>query len=160
MLPISAQDALAEVVSYSRHVFTDGIWASVSVVARHKSRYKGYPECGSAITFKNGFFIAGTLCYTESEPFSEPELTDEVVYSDEKRTIRKLWTWNVKSMYEDNETGLLKVLIAGDSFNSSGKSVFPPRYERIAWCRDHKHFFTCSPNRCEMYIVETPHPTP
>ncbi len=124
VLPISEKDALAEVVSYNRHVFTDGIWASVSVVARHKSRYKGYPECGSAITFKNGFFIAGTLCYTESEPYSEPELTDEVAYSDEKRTIRKLWTWNVKSMYEDNETGLLKVLIAGDSFNSSGKSVF------------------------------------
>lgn len=124
VLPISSQDALAEVVSYKRHVFTDGIRASVSVVAHHKSRYKGYPECGSAITFKNGFFIAGTLCYLESEPYSEPELTDEVVYSDEKRRIRKLWTWNVKAMYEDDETGLLKVLITGDAFNSSGKSVF------------------------------------
>ena len=124
VLPISAGDAEKEVVSYRSHVFTDGIWASVSVVPRHESRYRDYPECGPAITFKNKFFIAGTRCYMESEPYSEPTLTDEIVYSDAARRIRKLWAWDVDALYEDDETGLLKVLISGQAFNWNGKSTF------------------------------------
>ena len=57
-------------------------------------------------------------------PYSEPVLTNEQVYSDEKYIVRKLWTWNVKSLHEDRETGLLKVLISGSAFNWDGKSVF------------------------------------
>lgn len=57
-------------------------------------------------------------------PYSEPELTDEIVYADEKHQIRKIWKWNVNSLYEDGETGLLKVLISGQAFNWYGKSVF------------------------------------
>ena len=57
-------------------------------------------------------------------PYSEPVLTNEQVYSDEKYIVRKLWTWNVKSLHEDQETGLLKVLISGSAFNWDGKSVF------------------------------------
>lgn len=124
VLPIPAEDREQEVLSYMRHVFTDDIWNSVSVVSRHKSKYLGYPECGPAITFKNDFFIAGTHCYLESELYSEPELVDEVVYSDESHQIRKLWKWNVNSLHEDEETGLLKVLISGQAFNWYGKSVF------------------------------------
>ena len=60
----------------------------------------------------------------ESVPYSEPELTDEIVYADEKHQIRKIWKWNVNSLYEDGETGLLKVLISGQAFNWYGKSVF------------------------------------
>ena len=60
----------------------------------------------------------------ESVPYSEAELTDEVVYSDATHKIRKLWKWNVNSLYEDGETGLLKVLISGQAFNWYGKSVF------------------------------------
>lgn len=36
-----------------------------------------------------------------------------------------------------------------------GKTVIPVRYERIGWCRDHKHFFCCSNGCCEMYAVES-----
>lgn len=124
VLSISEEDESEDVISYSGHVFTDGIWASVSVVPRHESRYKGYPECGSAIMFKNEFLVAGVRCYIESEPYSEPELTDEIVYSDAAHQIRKLWKWDVNALYEDGETGLLKVLISGQAFNWYGKSVF------------------------------------
>lgn len=122
VLPISEE--AEEVVSYQGHVFSDGIWASVTVSSQHKSRYEGYPECGPAIMFKNEFYVAGTRCYLESEPYSEPELTDEIVYSDAAHRIRKLWTWNVNALHEDGETGLLKVLISGLAFNWDGKSVF------------------------------------
>ena len=124
VLPIPAEDEHEDVLSYRGHVFTDGIWRSVSVIPRHESRYDGYPECGPAILFKNEFLIAGTRCYLESVPYSEPELADEVVYSDETQQIRKIWKWNVNSLYEDDETGLLKVLIRGHAFNWHGKSVF------------------------------------
>lgn len=124
VLPIPTESEHEEVLSYRGHVFTDNIWASVSVIPRHESRYKGYPECGPAIVFKNEFLIAGTRCYMESVPYSEPELTDEIVYADEKHQIRKIWKWNVNSLYEDGETGLLKVLISGQAFNWHGKSVF------------------------------------
>ena len=124
VLPINADDENDDVVSFMRHVFSDGIWKSVSVVSRHESKYNGYPECGDALHFKNDFFIAGTRCYMESKPYSEPELVDEIVYSDESCQIRKLWKWEVNSLHEDNETGLLKVLISGQAFNWYGKSVF------------------------------------
>lgn len=124
VLPIPTESEHEEVLSYRGHVFTDNIWASVSVIPRHESRYKSYPECGPAIVFKNEFLIAGTRCYMESVPYSEPELTDEIVYADEKHQIRKIWKWNVNSLYEDGETGLLKVLISGQAFNWYGKSVF------------------------------------
>jgi hypothetical protein len=113
-----------EVVSYMNHVFTDGIWNSISVVCHHKSRYNGYPDCGTAITFKNGLFIAGTRCYLEGESYSEPEVAGESVYSDTTHQVKRLWQWNVNSLYEDGETGLLKVLISGTAFNWYGKSVF------------------------------------
>lgn len=124
VLPISAEDDTEEVLSYRGHFFTDRIWASASVIPRHKSKYKGYPECGPAILFKNEFMIAGTRCYMESEPYSEPELINELVYSDAKQQIRKLWKWNVNFLDEDDETGLLKILISGHAFNQYGKSVF------------------------------------
>lgn len=124
VLPISEEDSEQDVLSYMDHVFSDGIWASVSVVPHHESKYMGYPECGPAITFKNEFFIAGTRCYLESEPYSEPVPTEKVICFYEGRQIRKLWEWNVNALYVDDETGLLKVLLSGDAFNWFGKSVF------------------------------------
>lgn len=124
VLPVAEEDSEQEVISFRGHVFSDGIWDSVSVLPRHASRYAGYPECGPAITFKNGFSLAGTRCYLESEPYSELEPVDEVIYSDETCQVRKIWQWNVKSLYEDGETGLLKVLIRGEAFNYYGESVF------------------------------------
>lgn len=123
VLPIAAEDNEQEVITYMDHVFTDGIWESVAVVASHESRYEGYPECGPAIIFKNGFYIAGTRCCMESEPYSEPELIDEIVYSDETHQIRKIWKWDVNFLHEDKETGLLKVSINGQEFNEDGKYV-------------------------------------
>lgn len=124
VLPIAARYEAQEVVPYMRHVFTDGIWQSISVVPRHENRYLGYPECGSAIIFKNEFTLSGMRCYMDSLPYSEPELTDEIVYDDDKCQVRKLWKWNANELYEDGNTGLLKVLISGESFNGYGKSVF------------------------------------
>ncbi len=124
VLPISIEDEGVDVISYRGHVFTDSIWTSVSTVSSHESRYKGYPECGPAIMFKNEFLVAGTRCYMESEPYSEPELTDEIVYSGAAHKIKKLWKWDVNALYEDGETGLLKVLISGQAFNWHGRSVF------------------------------------
>ena len=124
VLPIPTANEKEDVISYRGHVFTDDIWASAFVVPRHESRHNGYPECGAAIMFKNEFYVAGTRCYLESVPYSEPKLTDEIVYSDATHKIRKLWKWDVNSLYEDGETGLLKVLISGQAFNWYGKSVF------------------------------------
>ena len=124
VLPIASKDERADVLSYRNHVFTDKIWASVAVIPRHESRYEGYPECGPAMMFKNEFYISGIRCYIESMPYSEPEFTDEVVYTDDTHKIRKIWKWNVDSLWEDDETGLLKVLISGQAFNWYGKSVF------------------------------------
>ena len=35
-----------------------------------------------------------------------------------------------------------------------GITVIEPEYERIAWCKDHKHFYCCADRKCEMYLVE------
>ena len=130
VLPVPAEDEHKDAISYRNHIFTDNVWTSVSVISHHESRYTNYPECGPAIIFDNAFLIAGTRCYMESVPYSEPEpidapeLTDEVVYADKQHRIRKLWKWNVNTLYEDDETGFLKVLISGQAFNWNGKSVF------------------------------------
>ena len=43
---------------------------------------------------------------------------------------------------------------APELITPDGKMVLTARYERIGWCRDSKHFFTCSDGLCEMYVVE------
>lgn len=123
VLPIDPADEQQEAVSSFGHVFTDRIWSSGTVLSRHASRYDGYPECGPAIVFKNGFDIAGLRCYTEGEPYSEPVLTDEIVYKDQTLCVKKIWSWDVESIYQDEETGLLRALISGQAFNQNGKST-------------------------------------
>lgn len=123
ILPIENEFIADEAVQYKNHVFSDGIWASVKIVPAVESRERDYPSCGPAITFKNGFYISQLQCYLESQPYSRPELTDETVFSDDRYDVRKIWEWDIKSAYEDNETGLLKVLLYGDTF-TEGKSVF------------------------------------
>ncbi len=124
VLPIEREKEDQEEVSFCRHIFSDGIWSSMSIVDRHSSEHREYPDDGSAIAFKNGFFLSGMRCYIESTPYSEPEHLNEIVYEDGSCLIRKLWRWNVRSMYEDKETGLLKTLIGGQAFNRKGKSVY------------------------------------
>ena len=63
-------------------------------------------------------------CYLESSPYSEPSSTDEVIYEDQRFRVRKVWEWSANSIWEDNETGLLKVLLHGQALNGYGKSVF------------------------------------
>lgn len=123
VLPIDATDEKQEAVSCFQHVFTDKIWSSAAILTHHASRYDGYPECGPAIVFKNGFYIAGIRCYMESEPYSEPALTDEVVYGNRDLRIKKIWSWDVSAIYQDAETGLLRVLLSGQAFNRRGKST-------------------------------------
>lgn len=124
VLAVNDEKATDEVVAFSGHVFTNGIWRTVKVLPQHESRYANYPNCGPALTFKNECTIAGTRCYIDSTPYSEPITTNELVYSDDLSQVRKLWFWKANSMYEDEETGLLKVLLSGQAFNWYGKSVF------------------------------------
>ncbi len=124
VLPVESETEKQDSIYYMDYCFTDEIWASVSVVEQHQSRYLDYPGCGPAIRFDNQFLIAGTRCYLESEAYSEPEFTDEIVYSDDKNQIRKLWKWNAGFLHEDKETGLIQVLLSGHAFNWYGKSVF------------------------------------
>ncbi len=55
----------------------------------------------------------------------------------------------------------LTVRVGGkDSYKESlitadGTEVIPPKYNRIGWCKDGKHFYCCSEGCCEMYLFET-----
>lgn len=62
-----------------------------------------------------------------SEDFGEPVLCNEIVFEDETVKVRRLWTWKVKSIYEDEETGILKALLSGSAFNYHGISTFASR---------------------------------
>lgn len=124
VLPIDITNEDKEVVSYKGHIFTNKIWSSVTVIDSHKSRYNKYPDGGNAISFKNGLYISGVVCYEDSEPYSEPNKTNKLVYEDEQYSVRKVWDWKVNSLYEDSETGILKVLTSGFAFNYYGKSTF------------------------------------
>lgn len=55
----------------------------------------------------------------EISPCSVPEFVDEVVYADDQFQVRKIWRWNVNSIYEDEETGILRV-----RFRDCGGSTF------------------------------------
>ena len=123
VLPIARENEHDEVISFQRHVFTDKIWVSVTVT-NNRPHLHGRLRCGTAITFKNEMFISAMLCYQESTPFAEPKSVDKIVYEDDKHCLRKLWTWDAKAIYEDEETGLLKTLISGEAFNWYGRSSF------------------------------------
>lgn len=124
VLPVSANTDPPEAIPYRRYVFSDDIWRSVSVVPQQKSQYPHYPPGGAALTFENGFSVSGMRGYLESTPYTEPEQVDEIVYEDAAWRVRKLWRWKAKGLYEDEETGLLRVLLSGLAFNYDGKSTF------------------------------------
>jgi len=123
VFPIDQEHEHDEVVSFRGHVFTDKIWASVKVTDNRPNLYSRL-RCGTAITFKNEMYISALLCYQESTPFAEPEQADQIIYEDDRHSLRKLWTWDAKAIYEDKETGLLKTLISGEAFNWYGRSTF------------------------------------
>ena len=118
VLPIDDNCEKDEVVSFDRHVFTDKIWGTAKIV-KSEEAYRGM-----AICFKNGYSISVLKCYEESKKYVEPELCGDVVYEDDEYAVERCWKWNVKSLYEDEETGLLKTLISGTAFNYCGTSTF------------------------------------
>ncbi len=125
VLPILKKDAEDEVISFRQHVFTDKIWASASIEDHLEPEIGGYAERGSAVVFKNGFFISGFQCYRESTPYSEPVICDDVVYQDDNLKVKRIWQWEVNALYfDDNEPDLVKTLISGSAFNFYGKSTF------------------------------------
>ena len=126
VLPVS-DDEQEEVVSYKNHVFTDKIWQSATVTDQRVAEIDGYAPRGASVEFRNGFFLSGYLSYQESEAYSEPILKKETVFEDALQRVDRLWTWEADSLWEDEETGLLKVLLSGHAFNFSGVSTFASR---------------------------------
>ena len=111
VLPIDAGFEQDEVVSYKSHVFTDKIWRTAHIANSFE------PNRGKVIEFSNEFFISVLKCYVEGEKYSQPKLCNEIIYEDEYIKLTCLWKWNVDSIREDEETGLLTAYYAKDDFN-------------------------------------------
>lgn len=121
ILPIASKNEADEVVSYKEHVFTDKIWSTAHIAQSTD------PHRDLVIEFSNEFFLSALKCYEESEAYTEPVLCDEIVFEDEAVRVKRLWTWRAKSVYEDDETGLMKTLLTGQAFNYYGVSTFASR---------------------------------
>ncbi len=124
VFPLSEEQEKMEVISIDNHVFSDGIWKSGYVVESHESSIKSYPDGGPAVVFKNEYAIPGVVGYLLGENYSEPKKINSVVYEDDNIRLTKAWSWNARGIYEDKETGVLKVLLSGMAFNWNGKSTF------------------------------------
>lgn len=125
ILPIKAENAGDEVVSWHGYVFTDKIWGSAAVKDQLEAEMKGYPQRRSAVVFKNDFFISGYRCWHDSMPYSEPVLCGDIIYKDDNVRVERLWQWDVNALYcDDEETNMVKTLISGDAFNCYGKSTY------------------------------------
>ena len=124
ILPIASEDEHNEEVSYESYVLTDEIWGT-SFITQSTDTHRGL-----VIEFRNKFFLSVLKCYEESEDFSEPELCDETIFEDDTTIVRRIWTWRAKSIYEDEETGLMKALLSGQAFNYYGVSTFASREGR------------------------------
>ena len=124
VLPIDSDQENDEVVGYRSHSFTDAIWKSAEICKKHLDTSPFFPNRRPGIKFKNEYCISSMICYEEGTRYSEPEKLNTVVYEDEKRKLTALWKWNAESLWEDEETGLLKVLLSGSAFNWYGKSTF------------------------------------
>lgn len=123
VLPIERVDEELEAVSYDQHVFSDGIWKSAHVIEHPKAWRQGFDNCLPGVGFKNGYIISGMLVYEDGTEYSEPVLRDDLLYEDEKYQLRKIWSWKVKSIYEDREAEILKVLLRGEAINYYGTST-------------------------------------
>lgn len=126
VLPIDEKFESDEVVKYRSHVFTDGIWntAEITTEKEESGFLRTASVRGAAIQFKNGYRIPVMTCYLDGTAYSEPVICETVVYNDGHFLLRKKWEWDVNSLYEDEETGVFKVLLSGQAFNWYGKSTF------------------------------------
>lgn len=124
VLPIDKYDEKKEVVKYLGHVFTNKIWSSAKIAIGSESNVKECSKYGQIVLFKNEFFLSPTEMYLNSEYYTEPVQCDDIIYEDAHCCVNRLWTWEANALYEDRETGLLKVLVSGQAFNWYGKSTF------------------------------------
>ena len=56
--------------------------------------------------------------------FYEPEITNDVVYEDDKCIVKRIWKWNVSWITEEKETSLLKVKYSDYSNKKKDKFTF------------------------------------
>lgn len=131
VLPIKRQYEKDVSVYYKKHIFTDKIWQSAKISDDCLPEIKGYSNRLPKIIFDNGFFLSSLYCYYVGNDYSEPELTNDIVYEDDKCILKRIWKWEVNSVREDQEydynakgTGLLKVLMTGFAFNYYSTSTY------------------------------------
>lgn len=116
VLPL-VKDTSDEAVSYDWYVFSDGIWKSAKVANPPLMREDGYERRLEGVCFANGFFLSGIACYMESDLYSEPTPCKDILFENRAVRVEHVWKWKVKAIYPDEETGVLKVLESGGSFN-------------------------------------------
>ena len=66
-------------------------------------------------------------------PYTEPKLTDKIIYQSDRFLLRKIWEWNIISAYEDEETGLMRCLINGPCFGGGLSTYITPKGNRLSY---------------------------
>lgn len=62
---------------------------------------------------------------TNASKYSEnPILCNEIYYEDEGLKITKIWTWDIVSVYEEEDANVCTALLCGQYANGGGKSTF------------------------------------
>lgn len=84
-------------------------------------------------------------------PYTEPTLTNDIVYKSAKFLLRKIWKWDIISCWEDSETGLIKSLIKGSCFNSGAGTCILPTGKRLSY-KNYVHMFDFVEDR--MYVTQ------
>ena len=73
-------------------------------------------------------------------PYTEPTLTDEIVYKSDRFLLRKIWEWDIVSACEDEETGLIRCLIKGEVFQNGIATCILPSGKRLSY-RNFRWFY-------------------
>ncbi|MBR3501539.1 MAG: hypothetical protein IKO06_01390, partial [Alphaproteobacteria bacterium] len=73
-------------------------------------------------------------------PYTEPTLTNDIVYKSDRFALRKIWKWDIKAAYEDSETGLIKSLIEGPVFNNGFGTCILPTGKRLSY-KNYQHMY-------------------
>ncbi len=84
-------------------------------------------------------------------PYTEPTLTNDIVYKSDKFQLRKIWKWDIVSCWEDRETGLIKSLIKESCFNSGAGTCILPTGKRLSY-KNYIHMFDFVEDR--MYVTQ------
>lgn len=65
-------------------------------------------------------------------PYTEPMLTNEVIYQSDSFILRKIWEWDIVAAYEAGETDILKCLLTGPCFSAGISTYIFPTGKRIS----------------------------